>query len=324
MKDRLAALIVAVFALGLIIGAAFLSHSWGDEKEGLDSVYVILALVVLALAIPSVRRWLREATQVKLPGGFEITRQVEDAVAAAATLPDADESLELKPGDKAKILREDWRGDPKSALGKLQAVLSKRLNWINRELGEDPRRTDLESIAKLKEQGLINPPQARLLQSLNEISGAAVERDFAKGGETKEAMVRFLENADRTVSRIRLIVLDRKVRRSLEEEGFSIMDIGGQPQRRWPDFYVFDRSAPDAVPLRAAVRVATLKKSKLIKDARKRLRKTKETPLDAEAQKVIVIPRISKTNLGPAEFEIPAFRREAFMEWVRSWRAGAR
>ena len=311
---RLAPLAAAVFALALIAAGALASHSW-NEEAALNPIYVILALLVVALVFPSTRQWAREATNVKLPGGFEITRQVEEAVAEAAALPDAGEGSESSSKRKLKFLAKDWSGEPKSAIGLLQGVLRDRLDWIEREFYEDRRQTDSKTLGKLREEDLIGPGQARLLRALSEATGVAIEREFAKGGKAKESAVRFMEEADRTVSRVRLIALDNRVRKDLHEKGLRVMDIGGQPSNRWPDFYAFDSEAKQAPPLRIAARVALQRKSKVLEEVWGRLQGTDETPLDAEAQRVIVIPRISATKLEEYP-DIPACRRDRLMDWI--------
>ncbi|MDQ3725830.1 MAG: DoxX family protein [Actinomycetota bacterium] len=314
LGKRLAPIAAAGFALVLIGAGALASHSWNQEAS-LNPVYVILALIVIALAFPSTRQWAREATNVKLPGGFEITRQVEDAVAEAAALPDAGESSESDSKRKLKFLQKDWSGEPKSAIGLLQGVLRDRLDWIEREFYEDKRQTDSKTLDKLREDDLIGPGQARLLGALSEATGVAIEREFAKGGKAKESAVRFMEEADRTVSRVRLIALDNKLRKDLQREGLRVVDIGGQPSDRWPDFYVFDPEAKELPPLRIAPGVALQEKSKVLENVWSHLRETQETPLDVEAQRVIVVPRISATKLEEYP-DIPARRRDGFMAWI--------
>jgi hypothetical protein len=94
------------------------------------------------------------------------------------------------------------------------------------------------------------------------------------------------------------------------------MDIGGQPHGRWPDFYAFMPTDPDIRPFRVVVRMALNRKSDLISNIRGRLRrKMPETPLDREAQPVIVIPKISKVTPEP-DPEIPVVRRDELPGWI--------
>lgn len=306
--------------LALIVAAVLVSHSW-NRDGGLDPLYLILAVGVIALAIPGTRRWLSEATNVKLPGGFEISRELEDAVAVTAMLPNIDEESEsLGGGRKLKIVGEAWRGDPAEALGKLQGQLSMRLAWFEGEFYDGIPRPDSATIAKLRGDRLIRTYEARLLSAVSEITAAGVEREFERGGEAKEAMVRFIEESDRVISKIRVIALDRKVREMAEALGLSTIDFTDQPAGRWPDFYLFDHRRPTAPPIRVTPRIAVAKKSKMIEDVRKRLERVMpETPLDEGIQCVIVVPRTSRATAGlDTQAKVAAVKRDGLTEWLRA------
>jgi len=306
--------VAAAAALGLVALAVVLSHAWG--AKGLDPIYVILALGVLVLAVPSTRSWLSEATNLKLPGGFEISRQVEDAVAAAAVLPDASEGSEASSARELKLLKEDWRVDPGSAIATLQATLDSRLRWTEREYYGGARKPNSSTISQLKEDGLIRPDQARFLEAANEFTTKTVTRSVNRGGESKERMERFLEEADRMIYSLRLISLDQKVRQELAEAELALIDLGGQPRSRWPDFYVFDPSQPSKGAIRVTVRIVVKKESPMLEKIRKRLKKTgNESPLDPATRSVIVIPKTSRTE-PEIEAEVPAMHRNELVDYL--------
>lgn len=104
------------------------------------------------------------------------------------------------------------------------------------------------------------------------------------------------------------------------------IERGHQPAGRWPDFYVFDPDlAANRPTLRISVRMARTKKSDLIPQTRRRLRrKWPETPLDDRASRMIVFPRTSLTK-PEDDPEIPALKRDAFFTWIDAgWVAAPR
>jgi hypothetical protein len=302
-------------ALVLLGIAVWVSHDW-DPKSGIDPLYVILALGAVALAFPAPREWLRNVTKISL-GGIEVTRQVEDAVAAASALPVTDEDADTESRRKFKIIGEDWRKDPGGTLATLQVKLDERLHWLEREIYATHISSGTKTIEKLRASGLIRPFEARLANAVKEVSPKTIERDMNGGGETKEAAIRFIERADRVVHQIRLIAFDALVRRELEARGMRIVDIHGQPRGRWPDFYAFDpcdAEKQERKPLRISVRMARTKDSNLLGDTRERLKnRWPETPFDHNVQRVIVYPETAVTP-AKGDADIPALKYGAFLE----------
>ena len=272
----------------MVVVAVLLSRHWGGG--GLNPVYPILILVIIALAFEGMREWLSRATKVKLPGGIEVTRAVEDAVAALASL---------------------------------RTELDDRMTWLAMELYGSRKRSTLATIERLRADGLIRPYEARLAKAVRDASGKFIAAEIDRGGDRGEAATRFVERADKLIHQIRLIAFDALIRKGLAERGLRIIDLEGQPDRRWPDFYAFDpdRTGDSPETLRVSVRMARNKTSDLIDGARKRLRdKWPETPLDTErVKRVIVFPQTSKTR-PPEDDEIPALRRDAFFAWVDAWK----
>lgn len=303
---------VALVLLGL---AVLVSHDW-NPKSGIDPLYVVLALGAVALAFPTPREWLKNVTKISL-GGIEVTRQVEDAVAAASALPVTDEDADTELRRRFKIIGEDWRKDPGGALARLQVKLDERLHWLEREIYATHISTGSKTIEKLRASGLIRPFEARLASAVKEVSPATIERDMSTGGETKEAAIRFVERADRVVHQLRLIAFDALVRRELEARGMRVADIHGQPRGRWPDFYAFDpgdAEKREKQPLRISVRLARTKDSNLLGDTRERLKsRWPETPFDHEVQRVIVYPETAETP-AKGDADIPALKYGAFLE----------
>src|ERR1044072_858071 len=140
-------------ALVLLGIAVWVSHDW-DPKSGIAPLYVILALGAVALAFPAPREWLRNVTKISL-GGIEVTRQVEDAVAAASALPVTDEDADTESRRKFKIIGEDWRKDPGGTLATLQVKLDERLHWLEREIYATHISSGTKTIEKLRASGLI-------------------------------------------------------------------------------------------------------------------------------------------------------------------------
>jgi len=305
--------VALVLALVAIATAAFLAHLWGDE--GLDPLYLVAFLAVIGLSFEGTRRWLERATNVKLPGGFEVARQVEDAVAQAAELPDVDEERDETTGEeRLRVLDSDWWQEPEAAMEKLRSELRKRLTWIERELFAANHRRPTALIARLEDERLIKRFEARIAAAVLEVSGAVVARELRRDDDRREVAVRFVETADTVVYQLRLIAFDNAVRQGLNDRGLRILDIRGQPKGRWPDFYAFHPEHQEE-PLRISVRMARTKASNLIDRARRRLGKpAAETPLDDLARNLIVFPQTSKTKPGPGP--IPAVKRVDFFAWI--------
>lgn len=308
-------------ALALIAAAVLVSHDW-EPKSGLDPLYVVLTLVVGSFLFSGPRRLLREllSRMSKLSfGGVEVTLQVTDAVAAAELLPLSNEDAEDGKRE-LKIVGEDWRKDPRAALAKLKGKLDRRLRWIEREIYATKIASNAATLEKLRAGGLIKPFEQRIAVTVEDLTGEALERSLEGRGERQEAATRFVERADRVVNQFRLIAFDARVRLDLADRGLKILDIRNQPEGRWPDFYVYDpkdkRRAKS--PLRLAVRMATVKDSKLIENARNRLRGNRETPLDASTQCVIVYPQGSRAT-PDGDVEIPALRYEDFLAMIDAY-----
>ena len=307
----------AVITLGVITCAVFLSHHW-DPQSGIDPFYVVLALAVVSLAFPGPRQLLRRITKVNL-GGVEVTLQIDDAVAATSTLPDVDEDDDRNSNQSLKIIGEDWRKEPRGALAKLQAKLDERLRWIEDEVYPGSVRSIEKTIDKLRGGVLIGPLEARIVETVKDLSPDVLRDDMNLGGETKEAAVRFVERADQIVHQLRLMVFDARVRREVGAGGLKILEILGQPRQRWPDFYIYDPKNAKKQPLRITVRLALSKNSDLIENNRKRLRNRRpETPVDLVAQSVITFPSISSTKPTPDD-DIPALRYPDFLIRIKEY-----
>jgi outer membrane lipopolysaccharide assembly protein LptE/RlpB len=317
-------LILAVIGLLLVAGAAFLSHQW-DSHSGLNVVYVMLALVIFALAFPFTREWLSNATNVKLPGGLEISRQLEDATATVKkTLPTVDEDTEHADTDQIlKIISVEWQEDPSSALKDLRAALRRKITWVFEELHPNEKRpaSDAAAICKLEDEKLMTPQQARVAKAVLRASGRMVARSF-DNDDTQQDVVSFMEGADRSTYQLKLIAMDRKVRHGLRGCGFHLLDFIGQPPGRWPDFYATHPGHLDKSPLRIAFRMAEKPDSNLVVETRERMhRKPRETPLDEDARRFIIVPNTSQTHWEDDD-EIPAMKRDDFFAWVDRYLEG--
>jgi hypothetical protein len=317
-------LLLAVIGLLLVAGAAFLSHQW-DSHSGLNVVYVMLALVIVALAFPFTREWLANATNVKLPGGLEISRQLEDATETVRTmLPTVDEDTEkARLEEVLKIISVEWQEDPSSALKELRKVLRKKVSWVFDEVHPNERRpaTDSAAICKLEAENLMSTQEARVAKAVLRASGRMVARSF-DNDETHQEVVNFMVGADRATYQLKLIAMDRAVRHGLRERGFHRLDFLGQPPGRWPDFYATHPDHLAKPPLRIAIRMAEKSDSSLIVETRDRMRrKREETPLDESAQRIIIVPNVSQTQWDDDE-EIPAMKRNDFFTWVDQYLGG--
>lgn len=322
-RENKRALVLAALGLALVIGAAILSHLW-NSHSGLNVIYVMLALVIVALAFPFTREWLSNATNVKLPGGLEISRQLEDATETVRTLPIVDESTEDASEQALKVLDVEWQEDPSGALKDLRKELRAKITWIFDELYPNTQRpaTDAGAICKLEEDELLNPQQARVAKAVLRASGRMVGRSF-DDDETHADVVTFMEGADRVVHQFQLIALDKAIRLQLRETGFKFLDFRGQPRRRWPDFYAIHPDYLERPPLRIACRVAKAPNSKLIGETRARMhKKWKETPLDERTQRVIVVPDTSQTHWEDDK-DIPTMKRATFFSWIGGYLEGA-
>jgi len=304
--------VALIAALAAIAGAAFLSHQWGDN--GFDPLYLVAFLAVLGLSFEGTRRWLARATNVKLPG-IEVVRQVEDAVAEAADLPDIDEEEDEAAGKRRlRILDSEWWKEPDAALEKLRSELLKRLTWIEKELFAGNPRKPSALISRLEDERLIRRFEARIGGAVLETPGSVIGRELTGGNDRRDVAVKFMERADAVVYQFRLIAFDSAVRQGLMDRGMRILDIRKQPKGRWPDFYAFDADLEKAT-LRVVVRVARTKHSDLIANARARLQRTyPETPLDPLARRIIVFPQTSRTK--PEDDPIPALKRKDFFAWI--------
>ena len=316
-KENRRALLLAIIGLLLVAGAAFLSHKW-DSHGGLNVIYVMLALVIVALAFPFTREWLANATNVKLPGGLEISRQLEDATETVRTmLPTVDEDTEKAGPEELKIISVEWQEDPSSALKELRKALRKKVSWVFDEVHPNGRRpvTDFAAICKLEAENLMSPQEARVAKAVLRASGRMVARSF-DNDDTHQEVVNFMSGADRATYQLKLIAMDRVVRKGLRERGFNLLDFRDQPKGRWPDFYATHPGHLAKSPLRIAVRMAERPGSNLIVETRDRMRRRRaETPLDEPAQRVIVIPNMSRTSWDDDE-EIPAMKRDDFFIWI--------
>lgn len=317
-------MLLAIAGLLLVAGAAFLSHQW-DSNSGLDVVYVMLALVIIALAFPFTREWLANATNVKLPGGLEISRQLEDATETVKRLPTVDEDTEKADATTLKIISVEWQEDPSSALKELRTALRRKVSWVFDEVHPNGHRpaTDFAGICKLEEENLMSTQEARVAKALLRASGRMVARSF-DNDDTHQEVVTFMEGADRSTYQLKLIAMDRVVRKRLRERRFHLLDFHGQPDGRWPDFYATHPDHLEQAPLRIAFRMAERPNSGLIVETRDRMRrKLIETPLDRLAQRVIVVPNTSQTHWEEDE-EIPAMKRDAFFAWIDRYLEGER
>lgn len=313
--------VVWLTAMGVLVAAIYFSHRW-DEKSGIDPIYVILLLVVGSLAFRAPRKLLIDVLSRVSKfsfGGVEVTLQVADAVAAAAALPFADEDEDAGER-KLTIVGDSWRKDPAEAMARLQRRLEKRLRWIEGEIYATRIPSNAKTIERLRAGGLIHPFERRIAEAVLEIAPTDLGRDIDRGRDTKEAAIRFVERADKVVQQFRLIPFDKRLRLELEARGLRIIDIGGQHEKRWPDFYALDREDHTGArqPFRIAVRMALNKNSKLIERTRKRFlngNKWPETPFDDMAQPVIVYPQTSKTE--PADCKkVPAYKYEGFLAQI--------
>jgi hypothetical protein len=322
-RENQRALLLAIIGLLLVGGAAYLSHEW-DSNSGLNVVYVMLALVIVALAFPFTREWLANATNVKLPGGLEISRQLEDATETVRTmLPTVDEDTEKASPEVLKIISVEWQEDPSSALKELRKALRKKISWVFDEVHPNERRpaTDSAAIRKLEGENLMSTQEARVAKAVLRASGRMVARSF-DNDETHQEVVNFMVGADRATYQVKLIAMDRVLRHGLRERGFHLLDFRGQPTGRWPDFYATHPSHLAKSPLRIAMRMAEKPGSNLIVETRDRMhRKRVETPLDESAQRIIVVPNVSQTHWDEDE-EIPAMKRDDFFTWIDQYLDG--
>jgi len=312
-------------ALAAVAVAAWGSHRWGDK--GLNPLYPVIFLAILALIFEGPRKWLGRATNLKLPGGFELTREIEDAVEAVAQLPDFAEE-EDDSGSEAdselRVLDCDWWTDPAAALAQLRGKLDEQLQWIGDELFAGKHRLGLSGIDRLENERLLKPYELRIARALLKVEAKDLKREVQAGGERGEAACRFVARADKVAYQLRLIVFDTAIRRALRERGMRILDIQDQPAGRWPDFFVFAGTKPPGQPARVAVRMARTPSSDLIPTTRRRLRrKFPETPLDPMAKAVVVYPQTSKTEPKRSE-RIPAKKRKDFLLWVEKGMPGGR
>jgi hypothetical protein len=323
-RENKRALVLAIIGLLLVAGAALLSHQW-DSQSGLNVVYVMLALAIVALAFPFTREWLANATNVKLPGGLEISRQLEDATETVRTmLPTVDEDTEKASPEVLKIISVDWQEDPSSALKDLRKALRKKVSWVFDEVHPNERRpaTDSAAICKLETENLMSTQEARVAKAVLRASGRMVARSF-DNDETHQEVVNFMVGADRATYQIKLIATDRVVRHGLRERGFHLIDFHDQPPGRWPDFYATHPGHLAKFPLRLAIRMAEKPGSKLIVETRDRMRRKRaETPLDESAQRIIIVPNISQTHWDDDE-EIPAMKRDDFFTWIGQYLDGS-
>lgn len=302
----------------LVAGAALLSHQW-DSNSGLNVVYVMLAVVIVALAFPFTREWLANATNVKLPGGLEISRQLEDATETVRTmLPTVDEDTEkARLEEVLKIISVEWQEDPSSALKELRTALRRKVSWVFDEVHPNERRpaTDSAAICKLEAENLMSTQEARVAKAVLRASGRMVARSF-DNDETHQEVINFMVGADRATYQVKLIAMDRVVRHGLTERGFHLLDFHGQPPGRWPDFYATHPDHLAKSPLRISIRLAEKSDSNLIVETRDRMRlKREETPLDGSAQRIIVVPNVSQTYWDDDD-EIPAMKRSDFFTWI--------
>ncbi|MGB7684373.1 MAG: hypothetical protein WBL45_01160 [Solirubrobacterales bacterium] len=316
-RENKRALFLAIVGLLLVAGSAFLSHQW-DSNSGLNVVYVMLALVIVALAFPFTREWLANATNVKLPGGLEISRQLEDATETVkSTLPAVDENTEKASPEALKIISVEWQEDPSSALKELRTTMRRKISWVFDEVHPNKRRpaTDSAAIRQLEDENLMSTQEARVAKAVLRASGRMVARSF-DDDETHQEVVTFMEGADRATYQLKLIAMDRTVRHGLRECGFHLLDFHGQPRGRWPDFYATHPGLLQKPPLRIAFRMAEKPDSNLIVETRDRMRrKPVETPLDQFVQRIIIVPNTSQTRWEDDE-EIPAMKRDNFFAWV--------
>lgn len=319
------ALAVAGGVLTVLAFSAGVSHRW-NQGGGLDIAYVVLALGTMALTFPATREWLAEATNIKLPGGVEVSRQVADAVETVKWLPDVKEDKgdeeTSAPDEPLKILEADWHEEPSSALSALREAVRDRVAWIQKEVYPPPERkhTDHSALEKIEKDGLISAQEARVAKTVLQVSGRMLAAGYDSDSEERhESVIGFMEGADSVAHQLRLIALDNQVRKDLKHQGFRLLDLRGQPRGRWPDFYAFHPDRLDK-PLRVSVRMARTKDSNLLRLTRERLRtKSLESPLDELAQRIIVVPCTSKSNLEDDEEEpaIPAITRgEPLKDWL--------
>ena len=312
-------------ALAAVVVAVLVSHQWGDK--GLNPLYPVIFLAILGLAFEGPRKWLGRATNLKLPGGFELTREIEDAVEAVEELPVfAEEKDDSDPATDAelRVLDHNWWTDPPAALALLRGKVDEQLKWIGDELFAGNRRIGVSGIERLEAEELLKPYEVRIALALLKVDDKALEREVQAGGERQEAACRFVARADKVAYQLRLIVFDTAIRKALRERGMRILDIQDQPAGRWPDFFVFAGTKPPGQPARVAVRMARTPSSDLIPTTRRRLRrKFPETPLDPVAKPVIVYPQSSKTKPEKDEV-VPAMKRKDFLLWVEGGMPGGR
>ena len=317
-----------LLALAVIVFAAWLSHSW-RPSAGVDLGGLILFLAILALVLPSVRHALRRADSFKTPFlEVGLTASVQAAAARALeVLPDVREdsesSSDVEKEDgvadvkqaprQLRVIADLWPeeydasgGDAAASLSLLRRRLKIRLNWLFREFYDGARAsTDfMGAIAKLQADRRIDKYEAEVTRALLALSEPEIITADSADGE-RVRLDRFLRAADAIVNQIRLRAMDRSVRRALEKSGFTLIDFK-QKRGRWPDFFACKRLTDDVdarpIVLRVAVRVTMKSDSQRHKNTRNRLLKRKpETPMDAEALLVIVVP--DQTEVEPSNCE---------------------
>jgi hypothetical protein len=310
-----------LLALGLIIGAIVLSHRWND-RAGIDAIYVVLALIVIAVPLPPVRQFLGEATNVEV-AGVKVTRQIaQDATDVTDDLPLLDFAFEQEGTTTSvgelRVIGKVWPKDFNTSLGLLQSTLGERVHWaINEIYGDawlDPTDT-AAGLERLRDNKLLTAQEARIALAIIELG----KRTLSPGKSLSEKLSLFMPAADRIVHTFRYVVLDKQVRTQLSAPSMKLKLIDfAQPDGPWPDFYAYTRRRESV--LRISVTMARTEQSTMIRDARERLRRQRvDTPLDGSAQPLIAVPRTSLTKFRSSS-AFPAVRRSALERFVVNWK----
>lgn len=290
-------------ATAVVVAAIFQDHEWkADNKDaGISLALVVLLLLLIALAHRGTRRLLRDLKVFKL-AGVELEFQAQShQVQAIADLVQRGSGAEEELGDdEPRILATFDTAEAGASLEQLRDKLDERLGWIYQRLPGLGRRplSDRAAVADLRAQGLLPDDASKNLDTLLTIDDATV--DELRRRQPQDLRL-FLRQTDQLVHRLRLVVLDTKVRAVCRAEHFELIDWGPQPPGRWPDFIANRVVGGTALSWWVSVRMAQVPQSKLYASTTKRLSGTAtrlEVPGGADVRALVVLPPESESIQG--------------------------